>query len=135
MGLVSVGIRVRNVKKSVRFYTRSLGMRVISRKSFMPGETVIGLRSPDTGAQLRLMHYEKNCRLYKPYEKGDEMDHLSFEVKDAARTFLRLVKNGAPVAMPLRVLPARTMGYVKDPDGIWVGLASANRPAQGRKIK
>ena len=127
MGLMFTSIRVRDVKKAVAFYTRSLGMRITDKKSYMPGELVISLISPDTGQKLRLMYYAENCALYKPYEKGDEMDHLAFEVKDARKTFNRLVAKGAPVAMPLRELKERTMGYIKDPDGIWIGLISKNK--------
>jgi len=125
MGLLHTSIRVRNVKKSLAFY-KSLGMKVTERKSYMPGEQVITLVSPDTKVPLRLMHYAKNCKLYKPYEKGDEMDHLTFMVKDAKKEFERIVKKGAPVAMPLWVGKEITMGMVKDPDGIWVGLRSGN---------
>jgi catechol 2,3-dioxygenase-like lactoylglutathione lyase family enzyme len=125
MGLLHTSIRVRNLKKSLAFY-KSLGMNVTDRKSYMPGETVITLFSLDTRASLRLMHYTKSCKLYKPYEKGDEMDHLTFMVKDAKKDFARLVKNGAPVAFPVWEGKGITMGMVKDPDGIWVGLRSDN---------
>ena len=124
MGLINVSIRVRDVKKAVAFYTKLLGMKVTDRKSYMPGETVITLLSKDTGQSLRLMHYTKDCKLYKPYEKGDEMDHLSFEVPDAKKLYGKMVKAGAPVAMPLWEGKEITMGFVKDPDGIWIGLRS-----------
>ena len=124
MGLINVSIRVRDVKKAVAFYTKLLVMKFTDRKSYMPGETVITLLSPDTGQSLRLMHYTKNCKLYKPYEKGDEMDHLSFEVPDAKKLYGKMVKAGAPVAMPLWEGKEITMGFVKDPDGIWIGLRS-----------
>ena len=126
MGLIYTTIRVRNVKKSIEFY-KKLGMKVAERKSYMPGETVITLKSGDTKQSLRLIHYEKNCRLYKPYEKGDEMDHLTFKVKNAKTTFQQLVKKGAPIAMQLWQGKTATMGYVKDPDGIWIGLISENK--------
>ena len=127
MGLVNVSIRVRNVKKSLQFYTKYMGMKVTDRKSYMPGETVITLLSKDTGQYLRLMHYTPSCKLYKPYEKGDEMDHLTFMVKDAKKEYNMLVKKGYKVAMPLWEGKEITMGMVKDPDGIWVGLRSFNK--------
>ncbi len=127
MGLVNVSIRVRNVKKALNFYVKLLGMKVTDRKSYMPGETVITLLSKDTGQYLRLMHYTPSCKLYKPYEKGDEMDHLTFMVKDAKTEFKKLVSKGYKVAMPLWVGKEITMGMVKDPDGIWVGLRSMNK--------
>jgi catechol 2,3-dioxygenase-like lactoylglutathione lyase family enzyme len=125
MGLLYASIRARNIKRSVDFYTKKLGMKVTGKRTPIPGEIVYTLTSPETGQRLTIMWYGKNCRLYKPYEKGDEMDHLMFGVKDAKKTFTTLVKSGAPVAMDLFEGTAGfTMGFVKDPDGIWVGLRS-----------
>ena len=132
MGYLQTAIRVRNVEKSVAFY-KSLGMKVTDRKSYMPGEQVITLFSPDTKNSLRLMYYAKNCKLYKTYEKGDEMDHLTFMVKDAKKEFVRMVKKGAPVAMPLWEGKEVTMGMIKDPDGIWIGLRSMNKGMKKKK--
>ncbi len=127
MGLFYTTIRVRNVEKSIKFYSKEMGMKITDRKSYMPGETVITLTSKDTGQNLRLIHYEKNCRLYKPYEKGDEMDHLTFRVKNAKTLYQKLVKKGYKIAMPLWQGETVTMGYIKDPDGIWIGLISENK--------
>ena len=125
MGLIYASIRVRDVKKSLAFYVKKLGMREVERKSYMPGETVITLVSQDTGQQMRLMHYTKRCRLYTPYKlDGVELDHLTFMVKDAGKLYRKLVAEGAPAAMPLWEGKEVTLGYIKDPDGIWIGLIS-----------
>ena len=125
MGLLYTSIRVRNVKKSLAFYAKSLGMKIKERKSYMPGEDVITLFSKDTGQYMRMMHYAKNCKLYAPYKlNGVELDHLTFKVPDAKKTFNKLVKAGAPVARPMWESDTVLMGFVKDPDGIWVGLIS-----------
>ena len=126
MGYLQTAIRTRNVAKSLAFY-KALGMKVTDRQSYMPGEQVITLYSPDTKNSLRVMYYAKNCKLYKTYKKGDEMDHLTFMVKDAAKDFARMVKRGAPVAFPLWVGKEVTMGMIKDPDGIWIGIRSMNK--------
>jgi len=63
--------------------------------------------------------------LFTKYEKGDEMDHLMFEVKDARKTFKSLVDAGAEIAMKVfEIRDRRYMGFVKDRDGIWVGVIS-----------
>ena len=125
MGLIYASIRVRDVKKSLAFYVKKLGMREVERKSYMPGETVITLVSQDTGQQMRLMHYTHSCRLYTPYKlDGVELDHLTFMVKDAGKLYRKLVAEGAPAAMPLWEGKEVTLGYIKDPDGIWIGLIS-----------
>ena len=128
MGLLYTSIRVKDVKKSLAFYMKNFGMKEIARKSYMPGETVITLISPDTKQQMRMMHYTKSCKLYSPWkEDGVELDHLTFKVKDAKKLYNALVKRGAPIASPLWEGEQVTMGYVKDPNGIWVGLITMKK--------
>jgi uncharacterized glyoxalase superfamily protein PhnB len=65
---------------------------------------------------------------YTPYrENGSELDHLMFEVKDAKKLYEKLVAKGAPVATELWEHGGMTMGYVKDPNGIWIGLRSERK--------
>lgn len=124
MGLLYTSIRVKDLDKSLKFYTKSLGMRIVERRSWIPGEKTVVLVSGDTKQKIRLMWYSKTCRLYTPYkENGVELDHLLFEVKDAKKAYDKLVKEGAPVAMKL-FENGVTMGFVKDPNGIWIGLIS-----------
>ena len=123
MGLIYTSIRVRNLKKSLPFYTKSLGMKVMDKKSYIPGQTVITLLSRDTKQSMRLMHYTKSCKLYTPYKlEGVELDHLTFRVPDAKKLFNKLVAAGAPVASPIWENDDVAIGYIKDPDRIWVGL-------------
>ncbi|VVB99764.1 Glyoxalase/Bleomycin resistance protein/Dioxygenase superfamily protein [uncultured archaeon] len=131
MGLFYTSIRARDLKKSVDFYTKRMGMKVVERWSPVPGEKIVNLLSKDTGQRLRIMWYSKECEWYEPYKKGSEMDHLVFDVDDARKEYDRLVKNGAKAATKLFERPGMAMGFVKDPDGIWVGV----RSEEGRKKK
>ncbi len=56
-----MGIRVKNLKKSIDFYTTVLGMKVTGRGKIPEtrGETV-GLESEDGGFALELNYYAKN---------------------------------------------------------------------------
>ena len=132
MSLSFVAIRVNDLEKSLKFYTEDLGLKVIDKKSYMPGEQVISLLDEKTGQRLNMMYYAEDCRLYTPYVfDGVELDHLSFEVEDARKAFDELVKKGAPVAWDL--VERKTddgvfkMGFVKDPNGIWIGLRSQHK--------
>lgn len=124
-------IRVKNMERSVRFYTRNMGLKVVARRSPVPGEKVVSLADRSTGQHINLMWYAKSCRMYTPWkENGVELDHLMFEVKDAKKAYNALVRKGAPIAMELweREEPGRkfAMGFVKDPNGIWVGVRSGS---------
>jgi lactoylglutathione lyase len=124
MGLTYATIRVKDIRKSTDFYTKYLGMKVTGRRNWIPGEKVVMLVSKDTGQHLNLMHFTKTCKLYEPYKTGSEMDHLMFEVKDAKKLYNDLVSKGAPVAMKLWEEKDFAMGFVLDPNGIWIGMKS-----------
>jgi catechol 2,3-dioxygenase-like lactoylglutathione lyase family enzyme len=129
MKLNYIAIRVKNMDESLKFYTENLGLKFIEEKSYMPGERVASLIDEGTKQKLNLMYYAEDCKLYTPWkEDGVELDHLSFEVEDAKKTFDELIKGGAGVAWDL--VERKTddgvfaMGFVKDPNGIWIGLRS-----------
>ncbi len=128
MGLIYASIRAKDLKTTVAFYTKLMGMKITGTRSHWPGEKIVSLASPDTGARLNIMYYAKYCKLYTPYKKdGVELDHLMFQVKDFRKAFDKLVKSGAPVAMGPFESKERSIGFVKDPNGIWVGLINMNK--------
>lgn len=128
MGLLYTSIRAKDLKKTLVFYTKLMGMKITGTRSYWPGEKIVSLLSPDTGTRMNVMYYAKHCKLYSPYKKdGVELDHLMFEVKDFKKVFGKLVKSGAPIAMGPFEGKARSMGFVKDPNGIWVGVMSLNK--------
>jgi lactoylglutathione lyase len=127
MGLSYTSIRVKDLKKSVEFYTKYLGMKVVGRRSWVPGEKIVMLLSKGTGQRINLMHFSKGCMWYTPYKSGSELDHLMFEVDDAKKLYEKLVAKGAPAATELWEHGGMTMGYVKDPNGIWIGLRSGRK--------
>jgi predicted enzyme related to lactoylglutathione lyase len=128
MGLVYTSIRAKDLKKTLAFYTKLMGMKVTGTRSHWPGEKIVSLKSPDTGVRLTVMYYAKHCKLYTPWKNdGVELDHLMFEVKDFKKSLDKLVKSGAPIAMGPFESKERSMVMVKDPNGIWVGVMSVNK--------
>ncbi len=115
------GIRVRDLDRSLAFYTKLLGMRVIGRGTMPHGGKYVHLRTPGSTQRLELNWYPKGSRFYTPYRRGEEMDHLAFVVDDVREAFGELVEKGAKVAVD----PAHSKGtevYMQDPDGIWLEL-------------
>ena len=119
---VYTGIRVRDLKKSLNFYRKALGMRV-TRKGTMPhGGKFVGLRIPGSGQELELNWYPKRSKFYSKYKRGDELDHLAFGVGDVHAALEKLVSKGVEVAVSPSKAKGVTEVYVKDPDGIWIEL-------------
>jgi catechol 2,3-dioxygenase-like lactoylglutathione lyase family enzyme len=115
------GIRVRNLKRSVNFYSKAFGMMVAARGTMAHGGKYVQLVTPGSRMRLELNWYPKGSRFYAPYRKGEEMDHLAFLVGDVRKAYRSLLRHGAKSA----VGPEHSEGtevYVKDPDGIWIEL-------------
>lgn len=117
------GIRVRDLERSLAFYTKALGMRVIGKGTMPHGGRYVHLRSPGSPQRLELNWYPSGSRFHTPYRKGEELDHLAFVVDDVRAAYRELLSRGATPAVP----PERSRGtevYVRDPDGIWIELLS-----------
>ena len=121
--LYYAGIRVRDLKRSLDFYTEAMGMKIVHRGTMPHGGKFVQLRGAGSEQTLELNWYPHGSRFYSEYVSGEEMDHLAFIVKDPAKAYKELVSKGATSA----VSPKDSKGtevYVKDPDGIWIELLS-----------
>ena len=115
------GIRVRDLKKSLDFYTKTLGMNVVRRGTMPHGGKWVQLRGEGSAQTLELNWYPEGSRFHSEYVQGEELDHLAFMVKDVRAAYRLLLSKGATSAVP----PEESDGsevYVRDPDGIWLEL-------------
>jgi len=115
------GIRVKDLKESLDFYTKVLGMRVVGKGTMPHGGMFVHLRGKGSKQTLELNWYPHGSKFYTEYVNGEELDHLAFVVKDKEKAFKELVKKGAKVA----VGPKDSKGtelYVEDPNGIWLEI-------------
>jgi lactoylglutathione lyase len=117
-----VGIRVTNLQRSIDFYTKTLGMKVIGRGKIeqTKGETV-GLTSEEGGFVLELNYYEKNSPYNTKYIVGEGLDHLAFKVDDLDKSLEEAKKAGYRTVLEIKANCNRWT-YIEDPDGIWIEL-------------
>lgn len=119
---IYTGIRVKNLKESVDFYSKLLGMKEVGRSKIpiAKGE-VVNLASGDGGFNLELNYYAKSSRFNSRYTVGEGLDHLAFQTDDLAGLLAKAKEMGYPQVLEMKTEQSRWV-YIKDPNGIWIEL-------------
>ena len=131
MGFRYTGIRVRDLDRSIDFYTRVLGMHVEWRQKIREtGGAIAILKSPRGSQRLELNWYPAKG-MYKRYRQGDELDHLAFHVRDVD-AFLKENKGEFKVVMKAFYEGNSRLAYVTGPDSEWIELMSPRKSARRR---
>lgn len=120
--LTYTGIRVKDLEKSISFYTKVLGMTVTgrSKQDQTKGETV-GLVSEEDGHSLELNYYEKGSKFATDYTVGEGLDHIAFQVEDIDKFASESKKAGFPLVLDMKTQTSR-WAYIQDPNGIWIEI-------------
>ena len=119
MKFTYTGIEVKDLDQSIAFYRDVIGMEYLGRHKVEgtgAGE-VAAFKDKDSRHVLEMNWYPNS-----KYREGSELDHLAFESKDVRKDVERLLKAGATLAQPVEGRPKYVVGFVKDPNGIWLEL-------------
>ena len=122
MRFTYTGIRVRDLCRSLEFYTKTMGMQEIQRGKMRAGGIFIQLKSKDSGQRLELNYYPPGKKYYEDYAEGSELDHLAFWCKDVRRDYEKALADGATSAIEPWDESGYTLAFVRDPDGVWIEL-------------
>jgi lactoylglutathione lyase len=122
--LLHTMIRVKDQDKSIDFYTRHLGMKVIRQKEFEGGRftnTFIGYGDESSEAVIELTY---NWDQDEPYSHGSGFGHLAVGVPDIYATCEALEAEG--VSIPRKPGPMKhgttVIAFIEDPDGYKIEL-------------
>jgi lactoylglutathione lyase len=112
---VYTALQVRNLSKSIRFYTQVLGMKQLVRKYVKEtdGEMCV-LKSGKT--TLELNHYDN-----QPCKRGNNLDHLAFEVDDFGEFQSMLRRRRIRIHEYLETERWKRF-FISDPDGNWLEI-------------
>jgi len=122
--LLHTMIRVRDLEKSLDFYTRLLGMKLIRRKDYPSGEftlAFVGYGEEEDATVIELTH---NWGQKGPYELGTGFGHLAIGVPDIYGTCQRLAAEGVKIPRPPGPMKhgGSVIAFVEDPDGYKIEL-------------
>ena len=119
-------LRVMDVDKSVDFYTRHLGMKLLRQKEFPDGKftnTFLGNGDEDSSTVLELTY---NWDQEEAYELGSAFGHLAVAVPDVYKTCEALAKEGVSIPRPPGPMNfgggSRDIAFIEDPDGYKIEL-------------
>ncbi len=117
-------IRVFDLKRSLDFYTRILGMKVLRQKEYPEGRftnTFVGYGPEDEMAAIELTY---NWDQKEPYQIGTGYGHVALGVSDIYATCDALKAAGARIPRPPGPMKHGTtvIAFVEDPDGYKIEL-------------
>ena len=119
-------IRSSSIDRSIEFYTRFLGLKLVSRREIPQNNAEIAfLRDPQAkGFMLELTFYRNQKKFIQADYEDRVFDHLAFEVKDMEKTINEMRNQKVAITdEPFKLSPAGSMiAFVEDPDGTLIEL-------------
>lgn len=117
-------IRVSDLEKSLDFYIRIMGMKILRQNEYSQGRftnTFIGYGPENATTTLELTY---NWDTNEPYEKGAGYGHIAFNVDNVKDAMAYLEAAGVTIRSPAKPMNhgTRMLGFVYDPDGYIIEL-------------
>jgi lactoylglutathione lyase len=123
---VHTSIRTSNMDRSIDFYTRLLGLTLVSRREIPQNNAEIAfLRDQHAkGATLELTFYRNQRKFVQAEYENRVFDHLAFEVKDMEKTIATMRNEKVTITdEPFKLSPTGpVIAFVEDPDGTLIEL-------------
>lgn len=125
--LLHAMLRVADLDRSIDFYTRHLGMRLVERrehKKNMFSQAYLGYGEDQSGMTIELV---ANWMRDEPYVPGDAFGHIAIGVNHITRLCDRLAAAGVPMPRPPRSQRhgESIVAFIEDPDGYRIELVQA----------
>ena len=126
MIFIHTSIRTSNIDKSIDFYTRMMGLKLLSRREIPQNNAEIAfLQDPEgKGAKLELTFYRKQKKFSQADYEERLFDHIAFEVENMEQTISIMRKEKVTITdEPFRLGPAGPLiAFIEDPDGTLIEL-------------
>jgi len=129
---VHTSIRTSNMNRSIDFYTRFLGLSLVSQREIPQNNAEIAfLQDPQAkGSKLELTFYRDQKKFSQPEYENRVFDHLAFEVEDMNQTIETMRKENVTITdEPFKLSTTGSLiAFVEDPDGTLIELIERKTP-------
>ena len=122
---VHSSIRTSNMDKSIDFYSRLLGLKLLSRRESKKTNAEVAFLQDDEGkgCKLELTFYRNQERFVQAEFEERLFDHLGFEIADMDKTIAALRKENVIITdEPFQLNPSTIIAFIEDPDGTLIEL-------------
>lgn len=122
--LLHTMVRVQDLDRSIDFYTRLLGMKLLRRREFEAARftlAFLGYGDEETEAVIELTY---NWDQTEPYDMGTAFGHFAIAVPDIYAICDQMKAEGVPVPRPAGPLKGGLydIAFIEDPDGYKIEL-------------
>jgi lactoylglutathione lyase len=123
MRILHTMLRVGDLERSIEFYTRVLGMKLLRRKDYPEGKFTLAFVGYGSEADTAVIELTYNWDTAS-YQLGEGYGHIAIEVDDVYAAVDELRSRGGKVIREAGPMNAGTtiIAFIEDPDGYPVEL-------------
>ena len=119
MKMLHTSVNVKDMGRSINFYTQKLGMKLESRREIRQNNAEIAFLSIEgSNHNIELTWWKDKT----DYAEGDQLDHIAFSVESMDEFMDRMRSDGVEIAKEPYMLGTSRIAFIKDPNGIWIEI-------------
>jgi len=122
---VHTSIRTSNMERSIDFYSKFFGLKLLSRHEIKQTNAEIAFLqdSEAKGCKLELTFFHNQDKFAQPAYEERLFDHLGFEVADINKILEAMRKENVVITdEPFKFNEKTTIAFIEDPDGTLIEL-------------
>ncbi len=119
MKMLHTSINVKDMDRTINFYTDKLGMKLESRREIKQNNAEIAFLSIEgSNHNIELTWWKDKTE----YVEGDQLDHIAFSIENMDQFIARMKEEGVEIAKEPYLLGTSRIAFIKDPNGIWIEI-------------
>ena len=117
--LLHTRYRVKDLEKTVRFYTEVLGLEEVRRHTSGRGSKLVFLKAPQSDEEIEICKFDESG----PVVVGPDLTHLAFEVDDLEKFARESAAKGYALSDgPHKTPGGSAIGFIDAPEGYEIEL-------------
>ena len=128
--LLHTMIRVKDLDKSLNFYTELLGMKLLRKRDYPTGKFTLAFVGYGEETDSTVIELTHNWEQAEPYNLGSAFGHLAIGVPDVYKACEKLAASGVKIPRPAGPMAhgGSVIAFIEDPDGYRIELVQLGFP-------